>query len=402
VVPFVVFMASFFVVRMFYYAKRSKDDFSRMILFIIFSISLLGIVLAGLGNPLDDGSPGFYKISEAQARQVGLSSNPQWQDAMAWTRENTPENSIFIHWWDYGYWVQYLGKRPTVTDGGHGVGYWDHLIGRYLLTTPNPESALSLMKTQDVSYLLIDPTDLGKYPAYSKIGSDVEGSDRFSQLPVMVFNPGQSQKSANGTVRVYQGGVPVDEDIIYNEGSEDIFLPSGKAIIAGIFLETLDEEVSTGFSQPQGVFIYNQKQVNIPIRYMYYEGELFDFEGGLDAVIRMVPGIGDNSGNIQIDSLGALVYLSPKVSKSLFAQLYLLDDAFGNYETISLAYAAQDPVVSNLNSQGANLKDFVFFSGFRGPIKIWKVEYPSNIIEKEEFLEISGEYGELDNLKFTK
>ena len=31
--------------------------------------------------------------------------------------------------------------------------FWDHLIGRYLLTTPNPETALSFMKAQNVSYL---------------------------------------------------------------------------------------------------------------------------------------------------------------------------------------------------------------------------------------------------------
>jgi len=153
---------------------------------------------------------------------------------------------------------------------------------------------------------------------------------------------------------------------------------------------------------PQGIFIYNQQQINIPIRYLYFNERLFDFGGGLDAVIRIIPRVSQSNQQVQIDNLGAAIYLSPKVSKGLFAQIYLLDDAFENYKTVNLVHLESDPIISNLNSQGANLGSLIYFQGFRGPIKIWKVDYPSNILEKEEFLRISGRYAELDNLKFTK
>ena len=401
ITPFTIFMASFFVVKIFGYAKKSKDDFFKMFLFLIFIISAIGIIISGIGIPFDKSSSGFYQVSKQQAKQTGPSASFQWQQAMSWVRENTPEGSIFVHWWDYGFWVQYLGERPTVTDGAHGIGYWDHLIGRYLLTTPNPETALSFMKSQDVSYLLIDPTDLGKYPAYSRIGSDEKGLDRFAQPPVMISDPSQTQETSEGMVRVYQGGAPVDEDIIYKEAGNQIFLPSGSAIVAGVILESTNEGSLTTFNRPQGVFIYNQKQINVPIRYLYFNENLVDFGGGLEAVIRIIPLVDQNNQQVQIDNLGSLVYLSPKVSKSLFSQLYLLNDGFENYETITLKHSQNDPFVSSLNSQGANIKDFVYFQGFRGPIKIWEVDYPSNIIAKEEFLETSGAYGGLDNLKFT-
>tara|TARA_Y100000310_G_scaffold167546_2_gene167379 strand:+ start:17048 stop:19822 length:2775 start_codon:yes stop_codon:yes gene_type:complete len=403
ITPFTIFMASFFVIKIFDHAKKSKDDFFKMILFIIFIISALSIIVSGIGNPFNENSSGFYQISNQQAKQTGPSANFQWQHAMSWVRENTPKDSIFVHWWDYGYWVQYLGERPTVTDGGHGVGYWDHLIGRYLLTTPKPESALSFMKTQNVSYLLIDPTDLGKYPAYSRIGSDEEGNDRFSQIPVMIMDSSQTQQTGNKTIRVYHGGVAVDEDIIYGSLNEtQVFLPSGKAIAAGAILEYSNEENLMTFNQPQEIFIYNQEQINIPIRYIYHNNKLIDFGSGLDAVIRVIPLISQSNQQVNIDPLGSVIYLSPKVSKGLFAQLYLLDDAFKNYGTVSLVHSELDPIVSNLNSQGANLNDFVYFNGFRGPIKIWEVNYPSNILEKEEFLEISGEFAELDDLVFVR
>ena len=58
-------------------------------------------------------------------------------------------------------------------------------------------------------------------------------------------------------------------------------------------------------------------------------------------------------------------------------------------------------MIANLAAQGASLGEFVEFGGFRGPIKIREINYPENILEKEEFLRTSGEYAQFDGLKFT-
>ena len=178
-------------------------------------------------------------------------------------------------------------------------------------------------------------------------------------------------------------------------------MPSNKAAIGGIILETSKEEDLISFKQPKGVFVYNNQQIRIPLRYVYFNGELIDFGNGLDVVIKIIPKISQGGGGIQIDNLGAAIYLSPKVSKGLFAQLYLLNDVFENYPTVTLAHAETDPTIQSLNNQGANLNEFVHFNGFRGPIKIWKIDYPSNILAKEEFLRISGDYAEFDDLEFV-
>ena len=389
---FVVFMASFFIVKVFDYSRETKDEFSKTILVIVLIFAVVGLIVSGNS---------FIKSSSFQAENTGPSANFQWQNAMKWVRDNTPQGSIFVHWWDYGYWIQYLGQRPTVTDGGHANGFWDHLIGRYVLTTQNPETALSFMKSQNVSYLLIDPTDLGKYPAYSRIGSDDTGQDRLSQIPVMQLDTSRIQQSENGTIRIYQGGVPVDEDIIYKEGENEIFLPKNNAIAAGVILGSTLEGNLVTFSQPQGIFIYNQKQITIPLRYIYFEDRIIDFNIGLDAVARIIPSAGQNNQQIQIDNMGAVIYLSPKVSKTLFAQLYLLNDVFKNYETLKLVHSQSDQLVSSFVSQGANFGEFVFFQGFRGPIKIWEVNYPSNTLAKEEFISLDGDFAEFDDLKFV-
>ncbi len=393
ITPFAAFMGGYAISNLFCYAKKSKDELAKMILGVLFIVILI-VALISFNN--------FVAITSVQAKNTGPSAGFQWQNAMAWVRGNTAENSIFVHWWDYGYWVQYLGKRPSVTDGGHGTGYWDHLIGRYLLTTPQPETALSFMKSHNVSYLLIDPTDLGKYPAYSIIGSNENGNDRTSQIPIMLLDPQQTQETADKEIRVYQGGSLVDEDIIYNQEGQKIFLPANKAIIAATILEVSRTGNQISISQPKGVFIYNNQQIIIPIRYIYFGEQIIDSGRGLDAVVRIISSASSTGTNIQVDNLGSVIYLSPKVSKSLFAQLYLMNDPFNNYPTIRLAYGQDDPIIASLKVQGLNSEEFIFFNGFRGSIKIWKVDYPNNIIAKEEFLRRSGEYAEFDDIQFVR
>ena len=401
--PFVCLSVGIFISGLASYYKKSKDDLGKMLLGIL----LVGVIIASLFSFTN-----LATASISQAKVTGPSAHIQWQQAMEWVRENTPENAIFLHWWDYGYWVQYLGKRPTLADGGHFEGaFRDHLIGRYLLTTPYPETALSFMKTNNVSYLLIDPTDLGKYSAYSKIGSD-ENWDRFSAISVMSYDPQQTQETQDKTKRIFVGGVGVDDDIIYELDGRQVFLPGPifdevgdikwKSFVGGVILETSEAGGTISLSQPIGIFIYNNQRYDIPIRYIYYQDKIADFGNGLDAIIRVIPSIVGAGQQISVENLGAVIYLSPKVSKSLFAQLYLMNDPFNNYQTIRLAHSQDDPVIASLKAQGLNFGEFVFFRGFRGPIKIWDTTNIPNILITEEFLRRQGDWAEFDNLGFVR
>jgi len=355
---------------------------------------IISVIAGGIGIY------GSYISISSQAQYTGPSANAQWQGAMEWVRTNTTKDAVFSHWWDYGYWVQTLGKRLTMSDGGHGQGVYDgnHKIGRYLLTTPYPETALSFFKTMDVDYLLIDPTDLGKYPAYSKIGggNDESGEtlDRYAAIPVMPANEKQTIETSNGTTVVFSGGMYLFEDVNYQDGNRSVFLPAGKAVIIAVVINVQNSRLE----QPEAVYLYNNVQTRIPIRYVYINGELVDFGSGLDAVIDVIPALKENG----INQLGAAIYLSSKVSKSLFARMFLLNDAFEEYETLELAYSEDDPVVASLKAQGMPIKDFVYYQGFRGPIKIWDVSsIPEGIKVVEEFREgPTGKYGSLDDLDF--
>lgn len=394
ITPFAVFIASYSIENLFFYWKKSKDEIIKVFLIVI-TIILCFLLALSLMN--------FIQISSNQGKNTGPSANIQWQKAMQWVRENTNKNAIFVHWWDYGYWIEYLGERPTIADGGHFQGVFrDHLIGRYVLTSPNPNASLSFMKSNNISYLLIDPTDFGKYSAYSSIGSGPKMNDRASQIPIMNLIPEQTKETSDKIIMVYQGGAYLDKDILYQEDKKEIFLPEKKAIIIGVIIEKTSN--GTKMLQPQGVFMYNNQQYRIPIKNIYYNKKLYSFEKGINATFVIIPKINSRYNKIEIDQMGAGAYLSPKVSQSLFAQLYLMNDPLNRYPTIKLAHKEADPLVESINSQGGNLDDFVIYGGFRGPIKIWKIDYPSNILTHKEFSEkeVKGiEYGGLDTLQFS-
>ena len=394
IVPFACISASFLIFKIKDYTKNNKDELKKWL-----SVILLILLIAGSLQVLYKS----YNIIDVQATYTGPSANAQWQQAMSWARDNTPKESVFVHWWDYGYWVQYLGERSTITDGGHGNAFWDHLIGRYLLTSPSPKAALSFMKAQDVSYLLIDQTDLGKYPAYSKIAGD-EDYDSFSIISLGVVDHRQTTETADTITRIYNIGGIVDEDIIFKSNGKETFIPGpsyneiGQADFKAYIIAIRTSIVNQEFQQPEGIFIYGNEQITIPLRYLYFQGKIIDFESGLDSIAYLFDQVNQNSNRVNVDPYGAVIYLSPKVSKSLFAQLYLLNDVFGNYPTIKLAHNELDVVVQSLRSQGVRIGDFVYFNGFRGSIKIWEINYPSNIIIHEEFTRTSGEYAEFDYL----
>ncbi|NCN86441.1 hypothetical protein GW932_01285 [archaeon] len=380
IVPFISMMVPIAIFETAKWGRKNKDDLLKTfsIILVLFVTVMLIFV-----------SVGFYKSDVYQAKVQTPSYNTDWQNAMSWVRANTQQNAIFLHWWDYGYWVQTGGERPTLTDGGHFNGYWDHLVGRYVLTTPYPETAKSFMKTQNISYLLIDPTDIGKYSAFSSIADDLEISDRASWLPTFVSDISQTQETRTETIRIYQGGTYIDSDIRYKENGTDIFLPKGKAAILGVILTKSKDGV---YSQPIGVFGYNNKQYRIPLKKLSTMDKYYEFNEGIEGTVHIYPNVYSSAGGQKIDSEGALMYFSEKTQDSLIAQLYVMNDPENRYSELELVHEeSQYPLT-------------FYYGGFSGPIKIYKVhtEEMDNILTHEEFKAVDGEYGELDDLQFIK
>jgi hypothetical protein len=330
---------------------------------------------------------------------------------MAWVRNNTASGSIFLHWWDYGYILQTIGGRPTVLDGGNYNSYWDHLMGRYVLTTPNPNTALAFMKAQNVSYFLIDFTDFGKYSAYSSIGSDASGLDRYAAPTLVAPVLSQPDQSSNGTTtRVYEGTTFVDQDILYNGA----FLPGPSSqnggvtinynsYFVGATMSYINQNGSILLQQPTAFFEYNGQQYSIPIRYAYFNNNTRDYGTGINATFMIIPSVSlSSAGQVQIDPIGAGIYLSPKVQQSLYARLYLMNDYYNQYPTLTVGVIEPNDLISQIDAHGGNIGNFADYQGqLLAPLEIWNVNYPSNILNLPQFRQPTGPYAGLDNLTLT-
>ena len=376
--PIAPIFLGYIVVESYNKFRQNKDDTWRVV-FGLLTVLLLVLSVFIFWS--------YYNSVKYQAYGfVPSYYNQQWQKAMEWVREETPEDAVFAHWWDYGYWVQSIGNRATVTDGGNAISFWNYWTGRLVLTGPDEKDALNFLYSHNATHLLIDSTDIGKYTAFSSIGSD-EDYDRYSWIPVMVTNNQQIQETRDGEIRAYQGGAALDEDIVYNENGKEIFLPKGNAAIIGILIELKKNNESVSFLQPKGVFYYQGQQIQIPLRYIYINGEIIDFKSGINGTAFIIQKLEQVGQQVRKDEIGAIIYISPRVMRGLLGQVYLLDDPLDNFPHLNLVHTEQNMVIDNLNSQGMGLRDFVYFQGVQGPIKIWEIEYTGEEIFNESYID---------------
>lgn len=366
---------SYFAVDIFNKAKRIKGDSAKKA--FVWFLAVLVIV------PTFYAGYAYYNAVSAQAS--GYIPSPytqQWQKAMFWVRENTQEDAVFGHWWDYGYWIQSIGERATVLDGGNGISYWNHLMGRYALTGSDNREALDFLYAHDTTHFLIDSTDIGKYSAYSLIGSDAD-LDRMSFIPTIVKDASQIQEKKDSTVFVYPASIALDGDITFEDNGTSIFLPRGSAGIAAVLVERDNENGRV--IQTQGVYVYQGEQFVLPLRYTYDQKEFIDFGFGVESGVYIYPRAVQSSGGLQLDISGSMIYLSERTVKSQLARLYLYNEENPYFK---LVHSEDDFVVEQIKAQNPGLDlDIIHFQGLRGPIKIWEINYPEDIEFKEEFVD---------------
>ncbi|MEK6915180.1 MAG: STT3 domain-containing protein [Nanoarchaeota archaeon] len=351
---------------------RQKNIFNLKTIVCISIIVL--IVFAGYSH---------YRGSVSLAKgYVPSAYTQQWQKAMSWVRDNTAQNAVFGHWWDYGYWIQSIGERATVLDGGNLLGYWNHMMGRYALTETDMTKTLEFLYAHNVTHFLIDSTDIGKYSAFSTIGSD-SNYDRRSWIPTFLRDNSQSTERKNATVFFYNGGTPIDEDILYKENNSEIFLPEGKAYLAAVAVVV---DKSDSVNEVLGIYFFQDKTYQIPLRkYWDKKTGLVDTGKGINAGIFIYPRVAINAqGGADLEPRGALLYLSPRTASSNLARFYLYGESNDNFR---LVHSEEDSIAGILKAQGAELGDFVYFNEFRGPIKIWELNYPSGTKLKPEYLQ---------------
>jgi hypothetical protein len=89
------------------------------------------------------------------------SADKEWQDAMTYLREKTPQDSVIMSQWSWGYWILDLGQRRPLVDNGF-YGYPPDKLSDVSLSysTGDPSEAVRLMEKNGAQYLVLSKYDL--------------------------------------------------------------------------------------------------------------------------------------------------------------------------------------------------------------------------------------------------
>jgi dolichyl-diphosphooligosaccharide--protein glycosyltransferase len=76
-----------------------------------------------------------------------------WLEALAWLHDNTPQSSVVMAWWDYGYWITALADRKTLADNGTQNTTQIAMIAQMFMR--NETTAVPMMQKYNVDYVVV-------------------------------------------------------------------------------------------------------------------------------------------------------------------------------------------------------------------------------------------------------
>jgi len=80
-------------------------------------------------------------------------STNDWLDTLSWIKNNTPQDSVFASWWDYGYWISTMGGRASLSDNSTVNTKIIQNIAEMLLS--DPDTAWRTLNVMQADYVLI-------------------------------------------------------------------------------------------------------------------------------------------------------------------------------------------------------------------------------------------------------
>ena len=101
---------------------RVSKEYSGVAVFLIFMMLVTNFAFSpqtgGVPRAINQAFvPTAISASSLPIGGAGLSQPVgTWLDALSWLKNNVPSNNVVVSWWDYGFWLTYLGNVTTLTD----------------------------------------------------------------------------------------------------------------------------------------------------------------------------------------------------------------------------------------------------------------------------------------------
>ena len=114
-------------------------------------------------------------------------SSNDWLETLEWIKINTPENAVVAAWWDYGYWIQTLSERATLTDNSTLSTARIQNVAKMFLSSP--DDSWNVLKEMNADYVVV-------FVAGKKIGETPDGQ------PLYLLNGGGDESKIPWFVRI--------------------------------------------------------------------------------------------------------------------------------------------------------------------------------------------------------
>ena len=84
---------------------------------------------------------------------IGGSYPQDWLQALAWMKENLPDDAVVVLWWDWGYWVETLANKTTLADGATMNQHQIAQVARIMMF--NQSGSLPILEKYGATHILI-------------------------------------------------------------------------------------------------------------------------------------------------------------------------------------------------------------------------------------------------------
>jgi len=119
---------------------------SILIIFILFTIPLVYPTSSNWINNID------FPATILNGGTTYPPSN-DWLETLEWIKTNTPEDSVVMSWWDYGYWISTVAERTTLIDNATISDWQITKVAEIFMSTP--DEAWNLLTVWDVDYVVV-------------------------------------------------------------------------------------------------------------------------------------------------------------------------------------------------------------------------------------------------------
>ena len=274
---------------------------------------------------------------------------PAEAQALNWLETNTPTKSVVAAWWVHGSRIAALAERATIIDQQHNPTRI-RAMAREVFCAETPEDALTFLKSQKATHLLIQPIDMF---IFKQVYSLALGKDRERGILMERFRIDEQASSASDASKEKSTRQIPPQPSEYTQSlayTTERYFPCDQEDSSASHVDV--EYKSDGNFHKATIYI---DDTNISPASVFFDDEDHRNLAGAGCVV--VTNVDVHSPHRILEYKHA-VYFSKEVSNSLAFQLYFFGSHTDHFEQI---YPTQE----------SESKDSSPFND----IKIWKINY---------------------------